>query len=84
MLLGINSDTDRQQLKRTIKKERLTWRSWWDKGSTNGPIQTQWQVTRRPTIFVLDAKGVIRHKDGDEQQLAKVIDRLLKEVGKKE
>ncbi len=33
-LLGINSDSDRQELKKVLAKEKITWRSWWDGGST--------------------------------------------------
>lgn len=68
VFLGINSDEDRDELRKTLVKEDITWRSWWDQGSPEGPIQTQWGVTERPTIYVLDARGVIRFKDlkGDE------------------
>ncbi len=30
VLLGINSDEDREELKKTLEKEQITWRSWWD------------------------------------------------------
>ena len=59
-LLGINSDKDREALKSTLVDEKITWRSWWDEGSINGPIQTQWQVANRPAIYILDWKGEIR------------------------
>ena len=80
VLLGINSDADREELKKTIKKENITWRSWWDAGSTDGPIQTEWQVTRRPMIFLLDAQGIIRHKDVAEDELEDALEGLLKEL----
>ena len=35
-LTGVNSDSDRRQLKETVKKERITWRSFWDGGSMRG------------------------------------------------
>ena len=75
MLLGVNSDEDRDELKKTIKKENLTWRSWWDAGSTDGPIQTEWQVDQRPTIYLLDAQGNIRHKNVAEDELEQPQDR---------
>ena len=78
-LLGINSDRDREQLKKTVRKERITWRSWWDDGRIDGPIQTKWQVKQRPAIYVLDAKGVIRHKDVMGDELDAAIDNLLAE-----
>ena len=30
VLLGVNSDSSRERLRAVQKKERLTWRSWWD------------------------------------------------------
>jgi hypothetical protein len=78
-LLGINSDADREQLKEVLKKENITWRSWWD-GGTNGPIARQWQVRGWPTIYVLDHKGVIRVKDVRGKALDDAVDRLLQEL----
>jgi hypothetical protein len=80
-LLGINSDKDRQELKKILAEQDITWRSWWDEGSVTGPIQTMWQVTSRPTIYVLDARGVIRYKDLQGQKLDEAVDALLEEVG---
>jgi len=80
-LLGINSDQDRGELKNVLKQESITWRSWWE-GSTNGPIATKWGVNGWPTIYVLDAKGVIRYKDVREGELDKAVDALLKEMSK--
>ena len=79
VLLGINSDEDREEIQKTIKDESITWRSWWDNGSPEGPIQTQWQVTQRPAIYILDAKGVIRFKNIGAENLDAAIDSLLEE-----
>ena len=79
VLLGINSDEDREEIQKTIKDESITWRSWWDNGSPEGPIQTQWQVTQRPAIYILDAKGVIRFKNIEAENLDAAIDSLLEE-----
>lgn len=81
-LLGVNSDSDREQLKRTLVDEQINWRSWWDAGSVNGPIQTKWQVTQRPTVYVLDGKGVIRFKDVKDAELDAAVDKLLTEIVK--
>jgi len=35
-IIGVNSDTDRNALKEVLKKEGITWRSFWDGGSTSG------------------------------------------------
>src|SRR5919109_1434268 len=79
-LLGINSDTNKDELKKTLEKEQITWRSWWDGGSTQGPIASKWNVHGWPTIYVLDHKGVIRFKDVRGEAMDKAVDTLLKEV----
>jgi hypothetical protein len=79
-LLGINSDTDRQDLKAVLKKEQITWRSWWDGGNTEGPIATAWCVDGWPTIYVLDQRGVIRGKHLRGKDLDRLVDELLAEM----
>ena len=79
-LLGINSDADREALTETLETEPITWRSWWDDGSVDGPIHTQWQVVLRPNIHVLDADGVIRFKDVTGDDLDAAVDMLLKQA----
>ncbi len=86
VLLGVNSDADREALKKTLREEKLTWRSWWDNGSKFGPIQTKWQVEQRPVIYVLDAKGIVRYKNMsgvDEEDLNEAVDSLLAELAAK-
>ena len=80
VLLGINSDKDRQSLQEVIRKDNLLWRSWWD-GSIDGPIHEQWQVTARPAIFVLDQQGVIQFKSTSDEGLDAGIEALLKQAG---
>jgi Thioredoxin-like len=79
-LIGVNSDRDREQLKDVIKQEKITWRSFWNGGSPAGPIARQYGVNSWPTIYVIDAKGVIRYQDVRGKQLDDAIDTLLKEL----
>ena len=79
-LLGVNSDS-KERLRRAMKKENITWRSWWDGGNTSGPIAKAWNVKGWPTIYVLDAKGVIRYRDLRDKELDEAVDTLLKELG---
>ena len=78
-LVGINSDP-KDHLKQTLKKEHMTWRSWWDGGDPSGPIATKWNVSGWPTTYVLDAKGVIRYRDVREESMDQAVDALLKEM----
>ncbi len=84
-LIGINSDKDKKELKKAMTKEKITWRSFWDGGSTNGPIARSWKVKGWPTLVLIDAKGVIREKwngsPRDPQVIDRAIDKLLAEMG---
>jgi peroxiredoxin len=80
-LIGINSDP-KDNLKKALKKENMTWRSWWDGGTTSGPISTKWNVHSWPTTYVLDQDGVIRYRDRREKELDEAVDTLLAEMEK--
>lgn len=77
VLLGIVNDVDRAKVKKMVKDEGLTWRSWWDGEDIGYPIMTSWQVRCWPTIYVLDHRGAIRYRDirGDDLDFA--VDALL-------
>jgi hypothetical protein len=83
VILGINSDSDRKKLKEVMDKEQITWRSWWDGGSTNGPIATQWNVRGWPSLYLVDAKGVIRDKSVGSKDMDHLIEQLVKEAEEK-
>jgi hypothetical protein len=80
-LIGVNSDQDREELKQVLQDERITWRSFWNGGSTNGPISRAWKVQGWPSIWVIDAKGVIRYRNVRGEQMDRAVDALLKEMG---
>jgi hypothetical protein len=78
-LIGVNSDS-KETVRKAIKEEDLTWRSFWDGGDTRGPIATKWAVTGWPTIYILDAKGVIRFKNRRGEAMDAAIEELLAEM----
>ena len=71
-LLGVNSDRDREEIRKIIQEKELVWRSFWNGGSTNGPISNAWNVSGWPTIYIIDHEGVIRAKNvrGDDLDAA--------------
>jgi hypothetical protein len=80
-LIGVNSDTDKEKLKQRLTTEKITWRSFWNGADgTQGPISRAWNVRNWPTVYVLDAQGVIRYKDVTPEELDKGADTLLKEL----
>src|SRR5436309_3573743 len=81
-LIGVNSDTNREELKKVLIDEHITWRSFWN-GGLDGPIAREWQIQGWPTLCLIDAKGVIRNKwegSPSPQVLDKAIETLLKEM----
>jgi thiol-disulfide isomerase/thioredoxin len=82
-LLSVNTDSDPESLKRSIASGEITWRCWWD-GGTTGPITTRWGIQGFPSIFVLDRYGVIRFKDVRGDDLDRGVDKLVIEPGGKD
>jgi peroxiredoxin len=78
-IVGVNSDKA-EKYKTAIEKNNITWPSFWDGGSTRGPISTAWAVSGWPTLYVLDAKGVIRYKNVRGEAMDKAVDALMKEM----
>jgi peroxiredoxin len=80
-IVGVNSDQNRDSIKEVIKKEEMTWRSFWNGGGTSGPISTKWNVHGWPTLYVLDHTGVIRHKylgSPEDNVMEEVLEKLVK------
>ncbi|MEO6710529.1 MAG: TlpA disulfide reductase family protein [Planctomycetota bacterium] len=78
-LIGINSDGSVEKLREILKTREINWRQAVDE-STEGPLATHWNVSGWPTIYVIDAKGVIRYRDVREAQMDQAVDALLAEL----
>ena len=79
-IVGVNSDSDLEALQPILKKENITWRSFWNgPDGTSGPISSRWNISGWPTLFLIDHEGVIRYRwlgapEGD------VIDKAIDEL----
>jgi hypothetical protein len=86
-VIGVNvNGYDSKKLKETMDKEKLTWRSFADDGSIVGT----WNLPGTPMFYVIDHKGVIRHKwvgspsdyklagFPDEKAIDAALDKLIK------
>ena len=76
VLVGINSDS-KERLREAKERENISWRSFWDGGSTGGPIARAWRIRGWPTIFIIDDRGIIRHNGIRGKKLDEAIDELL-------
>ena len=80
VIVGVNSDKDRAALKPDLEKNGITWRSFWngEKG-TSGPISKTWNIKGWPTLYVIDAQGIIRYKavGANEEEIDAAIEKAL-------
>lgn len=77
-IVGVNSDRDLEAIRKICEQKNISWRSFQNESST-GTISDKWGIQGWPTIFLIDAKGVIRyqgHSVSDE-----LIEELLAEMG---
>ena len=95
-IVGVNGDGDRQAAREAMTKTSMTWRSFWSSEGSRGPIPNLWNVHSWPTLYLLDAHGVIRYKgnylrrhlfekdqDGQPRSvyvLDQAVDKLMREV----
>jgi len=60
VLIGVNSDRDPEQLKKDLKENQVTWRSFQNQRKDGKPIADEWNVRGWPTLYLVDHKGVIK------------------------
>ena len=67
-----------------MEKEKLTWRSFADPGALcQGHIAVKWNLSATPTFYILDHRGIIRHKwlgNPGEKAIDAALDRLIMEA----
>ena len=81
-VLGVNiSEPNPAALRKVLEKNNLTWRSFSDPPTSEGrgAIAKKWNLAGTPTIYLIDHKGVIRHKWVGGAS-AKVIDKAVEEL----
>jgi hypothetical protein len=75
---------DARKLKEAMSREKLTWRSFADPGPLGqGAIAAKWNLPATPTFYVLDPRGVIRHKwvgSPGAKAIDTALDRLIEEA----
>jgi thiol-disulfide isomerase/thioredoxin len=83
VLLSVSLDKNKSDLTEFLATEKMPWAHWWD-GS--GAVAKVFKVRPIPTLYLIDAKGVVRKKWVGSQKsdvLEKAIEELLVEAGKK-
>jgi peroxiredoxin len=80
-LLGVSCGDPLDLAKETAKKHRMEWPCWWDGDETrSGPIQTDYDTQHWPSVYVIDAEGIIRAIDAHGAELDKAVDEALEKL----
>ena len=81
-LIGVNGGDSREKAQRTASEKGMTWPSWHSGEAPREGIAIEYDIQSWPTVFVLDAKGVIRHRfvGNDPEKLDNAVDALMAEM----
>ncbi len=83
-LLGVDCDGDKAAALKAVEAERMVWPHWHDGAPGEGPIVKRYRIQGYPSVFVLDARGIIRHKGHRGEFLGRAVDSLLTEMESKD
>ena len=81
-LLGVNSDGPHGDVLPRLQEEGINWRNAID-DTPQGPWATKWNVSGWPTLYLIDAKGIIRHKwvgSPGEEAMSEALEKLVQEA----
>ena len=85
-MVGVNGDGILAEARRAVEHEKMIWPSFWNgKDGPHGPISSAWNVSDWPTVYVMDAGGIIRFKfvgygPSTSNMLNGSVDELMKEL----
>ena len=82
VLLGVNGDEDREQASKAMTAEGMSWPSIWNGGQAGGVV-AKFGVRSWPTLYLIDAQGIIRYRNVYFETLDKAVDKLVAEAGAK-
>jgi len=60
-LVSVSVDAEKATLTEFLEKEPMPWIHWWQDGEKN-PAAKKYRIRAFPTMYLIDHKGVIRHK----------------------
>jgi hypothetical protein len=84
VLIGVNSDQDKDQLKKDMEENQVTWRSFQNQQKA-GAVSTEWNVEGWPTLYLIDHKGIIKKKwlgSPGNETLDKEVEKLVQAAAK--
>jgi thiol-disulfide isomerase/thioredoxin len=83
VLLSVSADEEKMALTEFLAKEKMPWNHWWD--GRQGPVAKMFRIQAYPTLFLIDARGIIRKKwigAPEQEVLDKAVEDLVGEAEK--
>lgn len=77
-LLSVSCDEKKETLTKFLEKEKMPWSHWWV--GVESEFSRMLNIRFYPTIYVVDAKGVIRYKNIRGEKLEAAVNTLLAEM----
>ena len=84
VLLSVSVDEEKSTLTEFFETEKMPWNHWWD--GAKGRLARMFKVQGYPTLYLIDAKGIIRNQwvgSPGNEVLDKAIEGLVAEAEKK-
>ena len=79
--LGVDCNEPQAAGLKAVQDHQIPWPNWHDgNGGTDGPIVARYHIRGYPSVFVIDAQGIIRYKQLSGSGLDKAVDDLLAEL----
>ena len=80
-LVSISMDAKKETLTEFLAKKKMPWAQWWVGANSN--LAEDWNIEHFPAVYVIDAKGVIRHEGLRGKELEEAVTELLKKMEEK-
>jgi thiol-disulfide isomerase/thioredoxin len=83
-ILSVSADDEKADLTEFLSSEKMPWAHWWD--GSKGSVTRMFKVKAFPTLYLIDAQGVIRHKwvgNPGNDKIDKAVEELVAEAAKK-
>jgi thiol-disulfide isomerase/thioredoxin len=81
VLLSVSADEKKETLTEFLEGEKMPWSHWWD--GSRGPIAKLFKIRAYPTLYLIDANGVVRKKwigSPGNEVLDKAVEELVAEA----
>jgi hypothetical protein len=72
---SVHLDDTKESVAQSIRTGEITWRCWWENDPR--PNCERWRVGFIPSVYVIDADGIIRSKDVKGKALDEAVDALM-------